>query len=86
MGLLKIFVFSYDIISCNFVIFKSWDYDCWYFKVLFWEICFFFVLVLIYFLVYCIKYDGWVYLLIDGGVCVNNFVVCVVVEVIKLLC
>ncbi|ABG51055.1 Patatin [Trichodesmium erythraeum IMS101] len=85
MGSLKILVPSYDTISRNPVIFKSWDHDRWYSKVPLWEICLSSASAPTYFPAHRIKYDGRVYSLIDGGVCANNPVACAVAEAIKLL-
>ncbi len=85
MDSLKIIVPSYDTISRNPVIFKSWCHDRWYAKVPLWEICLCSASAPTYFPAHRIEQDEQVYSLIDGGVCANNPVSCAVAEAIKLL-
>jgi len=82
---LKILIPSYDTISRDPIIFKSWLHDRWYAKVPLWELCLCSASAPTYFPAHRIEQDGQVYSLIDGGVCANNPVSCAVAEAIKLL-
>ncbi|NEP02680.1 MAG: patatin-like phospholipase family protein [Symploca sp. SIO2E9] len=85
MESLKLLVPSYDTITRNPVVFKSWRHDRWYADVPLWEVCVCSASAPTYFPAHLIEKNGKEYSLIDGGVCANNPVSCAVAESIKLL-
>ncbi|NEO33796.1 MAG: patatin-like phospholipase family protein [Symploca sp. SIO3C6] len=85
MESVKILIPSYDTITRNPVVFKSWRHDRWYAKVPLWEACVCSASAPTYFPAHLIEKNGREYSLIDGGVCANNPVSCAVAESIKLL-
>lgn len=76
---------TYDTISRNPVVFKSWTHDRWYAQVPIWEVCASSASAPTYFPAHRILHGDQEYSLIDGGVCANNPAACALAEGIKLL-